>query len=346
VTRISAALLLAAFSGQASAADPAPAFCARLVSHVRQIARNPVSFRHALAVQQGLLDADLHVARRPNDPALAKRAFQQFLPEVPDTSVIELETSNGLWRVWVTGGTAECQDDAFFTKAADGRLVSVPSPRAELCWTSWRDLETVGGQTALVRFDGTNHPLEGMDVEIRPWTRGWQPPCRISLRYADRFRLSEAFCAHGTACRSSAALAMKLARALARDEHGHSLQSTAQVPPSLLRANADRLKTLQSQISDYGDGAAFPTFGRKANTEFPDYSYPTKTILVQVDGQLVAARVGIGGVGWRAIGDYLVVLYRLGSPKLEPVASYVVKRDVVGLQSATASIPASRRARN
>jgi hypothetical protein len=81
------------------------------------------------------------------------------------------------------------------------------------------------------------------------------------------------------------------------------------------------------------------SFGAKPRTEFPEYSDDGQTVAVQVAGRTLLANVGIGGVAWRAMGDYLVTLYRKDAAGLHPVAGFVVRRRATTLSRAEASIP-------
>jgi hypothetical protein len=58
-----------------------------------------------------------------------------------------------------------------------------------------------------------------------------------------------------------------------------------------------------------------------------------------VRGVTYVGLVGVGGVGWRQIGDDLLAVYEVEDGVLQPLAGIVVKRSVVGLASATVSRP-------
>jgi len=66
---------------------------------------------------------------------------------------------------------------------------------------------------------------------------------------------------------------------------------------------------------------------------------PPQVTLIALDGQTLIARVGIGGIGWRELGDYLITLYSSDGDDLDPIASFVVERKNIGLQSVTTSVP-------
>jgi hypothetical protein len=82
-----------------------------------------------------------------------------------------------------------------------------------------------------------------------------------------------------------------------------------------------------------------PTFGAKPRTEYANYAGNHQVALVEIAGKTLIARIGIGGVGWREIGDYLIAFYTDDAHGVDPVASFVVERQNTGLQSVTTSVP-------
>lgn len=56
-------------------------------------------------------------------------------------------------------------------------------------------------------------------------------------------------------------------------------------------------------------------------------------------GLIARIGIGIGGVGWREMGDYLIAFYADDMHGLDPVASFVVERQNTGLQMVTTSVP-------
>jgi hypothetical protein len=98
------------------------------------------------------------------------------------------------------------------------------------------------------------------------------------------------------------------------------------------------MKNVQS--TDFGGGGSLPTFGAKPRTEFPQFSNDGNvSTIVYINGRGYIAHVGIGGVGWRQIGDYLIAIYSATNGRALPVASFVVERRAVGLESVAVSIP-------
>jgi hypothetical protein len=82
-----------------------------------------------------------------------------------------------------------------------------------------------------------------------------------------------------------------------------------------------------------------PTFGAKPRTEYSSYAGNHQVALVEIGGKILIARVGIGGIGWREMGDYLIAFFTDDTHGIDPVASFVVERQNTGLQSVTTSVP-------
>jgi hypothetical protein len=278
--------------------------------------------------------------RTPPTPELSARAAQ-LLPEWTTLGAQDIQqVDQDTWRAVLTQGTLDCANEAFFRIGKDGRVTRLATPPSydELCWTSERDIGAFRGKPALIETERLDRPQLGIDVEISPWAGGWQESCRASLRYNDSFRLSETFCKDRKLCRGGAALAPRLARALAHDRTDRALEKIA--PPS--KAGLAVLGALDAvRFPNLGESERplLATFGAKPRTEFAEYSDERQIVAVQVVGQPLLANVGIGGVAWRAMGDYLVTLYRKDGAALRPVAGYVVSRRATTLSSAAVSIP-------
>jgi hypothetical protein len=210
-----------------------------------------------------------------------------------------------------------------------------------LCWSSWRDIGIVAGKPALIEQEEQDHPLMGLDVEITPWSAAeWTKACRVSIRFNDAFRVAEQFCSDQAVCSSAQSLAPKLAQALARVVDGKTLGDVSPPTPVEEKDFDARLASAKKAFETHDpDDAVLPTFGAKPRTEFPYYGSADAAVLVDVGGKTYIARVGIGALGWRDIGDYLVAIYSDDQNGLNPVASYVVQRRVTGLQSVETSVP-------
>jgi hypothetical protein len=332
--------LLSAGAG-AQAADArsrALAPCAALAAHVRGLAADPARFQAALAAEGGLLAPRVVIARA-GDPELAARAAEAFelAGEAPQVQAL----GGGVWRVSTTDGTLRCEDDHFFRVGASGALTAVPTPAAysDLCYRTGRDAATVDGRPAVVEIARTDTPVAGMDVEITPWANGWRAACGLSIRYTEAFRVSERFCADPQVCAEGAGLAVRLATAFARRPEGGGL--TAFAPPTSPRAKAAAASMPAIRRGFEDPRGVLPTFGAKARTEFPEYSDTSEMVVVAVAGEPLVAQVGVGGVGWRPLGDLLIALYRPGPRGGAPIAGYVVRREVTGLRDVRVSIPKS-----
>jgi hypothetical protein len=222
----------------------------------------------------------------------------------------------------------------------DGTLRTLPTPGASgnLCWTSTRDMGKAFGQIALIEREYREHPWQGLDVELTPWSGRWLASCKVSIQLYDAFRVSERFCGDQPACRAAEPLAAKLAQALARDADGKTLDRVSPPAPDAARTFDARLDAARIRFdADQAGHTPLPTFGKTPKTEYPIYGGTSAAALVEIGGKVFVARVGIGGIGWRDLGDYLVAIYTADKPDPIPVASFVVQRRVTGLKDVVAS---------
>lgn len=274
-------------------------------------------------------------------PAAVRAAAERLLDVSPGGALALSVLSPGVWRAERLEGTANCTRDVFF-RMERGRAVTLPAPPAftDLCWMSSRSVGAMNGVPVLVEQDDVEGPLLGFDVEVTPWRQGWRPACRLSVRYRDDFTVTESFGADRALRRSGSLLAVQLASALARTR-GVSEPSLAAAAPIAVARRYPALMTAAKRLAsrDLAGADSLPTFGEAAKTQFTDFSDTVTSAVVSVDGEPLVARVGIGGVGWRPIGDYLVVLYRQGAADLEPAASFVVSQNTTDLLSATVGAP-------
>jgi hypothetical protein len=258
-------------------------------------------------------------------------------------TVSEVEHVDGpAWRSVQMAGTAHCQTELFFSVRPDGELSAIDTPVVfgDLCWRSYRQVGRVGGRPALIEQEVLEHPLLGVDVEITPWTIGARATCQVAIRFNDAFRLTERFCKDPSVCTAAEPLVPKLAEALARAYDGTTLATLAPPPPHRAQALATQLvKAKESFESVQLSNTELPTFGAKPKTKYSAYAGSPQLTLIALAGQTLIARVGIGGIGWRELGDYLIALYSSDGDDLNPVASFVVERKNIGLHSVTTSVP-------
>jgi hypothetical protein len=336
------AMLGSLAAGQALAASLDPlAPCKALVAQVA--ARGSlmrVSGRTLLEREEVLAPLIQIGKRSPPTPELSARAAY-LLPEWNTLGAQDLQrVDRNTWRAALTQGTLDCADEAFFRVGEDGRVTRLATPPSyeELCWTSGRDMGSFRGTPALVETEILDRPQIGMDIEITPWAGDWQASCRASLRYDDVFTLTETFCGDRKLCRAGTALAPKLARAFSHDRNGSQLESVSPPSPKGLTALGD-IEAARLPRDGESGRPILASFGAKPHTEFPEYSDEMQTVAVQVAGQPLLANVGIGGVAWRAMGDYLITFYRKQGATFRPVAGYVVRRCATTLSKAETSIP-------
>lgn len=314
--------------------------CRQLAEQVRQHARAQPDFLKLDADR--LLAPTLTVrAAVATPPRAVRAAAERRLGVEPRGGLTVSLLSPSVWRAERLEGTASCTRDIFF-RMERGRAVTLPAPPAftDLCWMSGRRVGAMNHAPVLVERNSIDGPFPGFDVEITPWRQGWRPACRLSVRYRDAFTVTEFFGADRALVRSGAPLAAQLASALARTVDVSEPSLAAAAPISVARRYPAMMTAAKRLAERDMTGAdSLPTFGEAAKTQFTDFSDTVTASVVSIDGEPLVARVGIGGVGWRPIGDYLVVFYRQGPADLTPVASFVVARSMTGLLSATADVP-------
>jgi hypothetical protein len=339
-----ALLLIAAAAEAASAEGKEPlAPCGAVAVHVRSVAADPEAFGRQHALDYEALLAPIIRLPPPElaDADLWAKAIQLLGSD--RGQLVEVQHVDGpVWRTYQVAGTAACATETFFSVRSDGVLNAIETPATfgDLCWGSNRQIGSVGGRPALIEQEVREHPLPGLDVEITPWTSGERATCKVAIRFNDAFHVTERFCKDRSLCRAAEPLAPKLAEALARAADGNTLAAVAPPPADTARALAARLLEVKESIeSDHLGYTMLPTFGAKPRTEYATYAGNIEVALVDIAGQTLIARVGIGGVGWREIGDYLIALYSDDTQRLDPVASFVVERQTTGLQSVTTSVP-------
>ena len=192
----------------------------------------------------------------------------------------------------------------------------------------------------MIEQEVLEHPLLGVDVEITPWTNGERATCQVAIRFNDAFHVTERFCKDQSVCLAAELLAPKMAEALARSNDGTTLATIAPPPPQQRQAVSTRLvKAKESFESGRLGYTELPTFGAKPKTKYSEYAGSPQLTLIALAGQTLIARVGIGGIGWRELGDYLITLYSNDGDDLDPIASFVVARRNTGLRTVTTSVP-------
>jgi len=337
-------VLIAVVAESANAGgEDALAPCEAVAAHVKSVAADPRVFERQRALDYEALLAPIIRLPPPElaDADLWAKAMQLLGSD--HGLVVEVQHVDGpVWRAVQVAGTANCQTEQFFSVRPDGELSAIDKPAifGDLCWRSYRQIGRIGEQPALIVQEVREHPLLGLDVEITPWTSGERATCQVTIRFNDAFHVTERFCKDGLLCRAAEPLAPKLAEALARAADGSTLPIVAPPPPDTARALAARLHDVKESIeSDHLGYTMLPTFGAKPRTEYATYAGNHQVALVETAGKTLIARVGIGGVGWREMGDYLIAFYADDMHGLDPVASFVVERQNTGLQMVTTSVP-------
>ena len=322
-----AALLCAA--GPVQPAEPAAA----LANHVRE--RAATLTEAGTFMDTGALLSPL-VTAEPEDIEDEKilRFARETNPEPTDrwtTFVRRLDAR--LYQGYTLQGTMHCQHDWFFTVDDGGvpSLVETPPSYGLLCWSGGRSPATAFNQPTLIQTVDHEGPYYGSTVTITPWDgAGWQAPFQIDLRFDDSFAITEHFCVDATDCEDLEGEAKELARLYVRggeaDPVGRpDLQSAESAFGSYRSEHRPPFTTL-------------PTFGDTTKTEWPDFS-SSRDWALERDGEMVLVQAGIGGIGWRDLGDLMVVFARHAGDSFEPFASFVIRREQGQLRSVEVTTP-------
>jgi hypothetical protein len=340
-------LSIAPLAEAASAGGQEPIMpCDAVATHVKSVAADPRAVKRPHGQDYDDYDALLAPILGLPPPELADGDLWakaiKLLGGDQDT-VVEVQHVDGpVWRSVQVAGTAHCQTERFFSVRPDGGLSAIDTPAVfgDLCWSSYRQVGRVGGRPALIEQEIREHPLLGVDVEITPWTSSERTTCQVAIRFNDAFHVTERFCKDRSVCLAAEPLAPKLAEALARFNDGTTLAAIAPPPSQQAQALSTRLVNAKEGFESGRLGnAELPTYGAKPRTKYPTYAGSPQVTLIALAGQTLIARVGIGGIGWRELGDYLITLYSGDGDGLAPVASFVVERQNTGLRSVTTSVP-------
>jgi hypothetical protein len=341
-------LLIGSLTEAANAGAEAPITpCEAVAAHVKSAAADPRVVQRPPGQDYDDYDPLFAPIIRFPQPKLADADLwvkaKRFLNSEFGDQVYEVQHITGpVWRAVRVAGTAECQTERFFSVRPDGELSAIDTPVVfgDLCWSSSRRIGSVSGRPALIEQEIKVHPLLGVDVEITPWTSSERAACRVAMRFNDAFRRTERFCRDPTVCVAAEPLAVKLAEALARADDGTTLATLAPPPPQQAQARATRFVKAKERFESVQFGyTELPTFGAKPRTKYSVYAGSPQVTLIALAGQTLIARVGIGGIGWRELGDYLITFYSGDGDDLEPIASFVVERKNIGLRSVTTSVP-------
>jgi hypothetical protein len=335
-------LVLALFGAShaaAQSADLAP--CERLATQARGLPDFAwVKGFKALAPQLALADRDAKLT--PFEARLAGLASvkQALADEDGGYTVYVRQLAPNLFVASDSQGTLECETFVFLKTGPNGAATIVPGPPAfsERCWTDSGTAGRVFGQPAFVETSDFTDPAgDEQHLEITPWTGdGWGLPCQLTLTYRVSFAVTERFCGDGDVCTAATPFAADVAAA-------HGKAPTDQLfsyGPPLTHAQTDLLAKVGGGKPDEVATPVFPTFGEKAKTAFPGYSYNDVDLFpLKLKGVTYVAAIGYGGVGWRTIGDSLLAIYRVDGDQLKPLAGFVVVKSVTGLASATVDRP-------
>jgi hypothetical protein len=255
------------------------------------------------------------------------------------TVTIQRFGATDLYVAWDDQGTLECQN-VVFLRASPGhpaKIVDGPPQFSNLCWTSQGAAGAVLKAPAFIETEGfTDEAPDEEDIEVTRWgPNGWRPACRLALIFKTSFKVTERFCGDQGVCAAAAPLAAQIA-ARHRQPRPDKTPFRFGSPPTKAAETAfERVPQI-----DEINVPVFPTFGAKAKTEFPGYSYNGIDLFpLTLKGATHVAAIGYGGVGWREIGDALLAIYQPDGDDLKPLAGFVIARSVTGLASTRVEIP-------
>ena len=231
-------------------------------------------------------------------------------------------------------GSASCERFQFFDAPPASAAHPIVGPpmvqNAEpfaFCYTTKAYAGEVAGVPAFIVESNQDSTVE---LTFTPWRNGgWQPPCKVVIRFSDVFEVTERFC-KGVDCPEMAEQALALVKKA--DRHPHVAEASA-------GDQSGRFKAMK-ELAD-GEPAniqSFPTFGSTVRELDGAQFAPESVVLPLVVGdKTYLARVGHYAIGWRTMTDYLVAAYRMVGDSLEPVAGIYISKTRGKPVSATAN---------
>jgi hypothetical protein len=241
------------------------------------------------------------------------------------------ETKSGLRMVQSAQGTAYCQVFVFFDVAADGSAQAIADPPGaqpgRLCsTTSGSAIEVLGTPTFMV--EDRKLPEDNVVVALTPWQRGsWQRTCRIAFKFSHVFRAADRSC-RGVDCPRIEAEVLRQVERLDRQEPPSSSE-----PP----VEREKVEKMTALAKDYAE-RFLPSLPRDTaklfESSFIEFRDPAFVPFV-FESETYLAQIGHGVYRYVTSPDYLFAAYRLAEDRLEPVASFYVRKERDRLLSAT-----------
>ena len=286
--------------------------------------------------------------RPDNSKADVATAFERRLaarPEVHETLAVDDEGSiqvdrlagTDIYALTSVQGTMHCYTSMFLRARPGAEPSTVAAPRSlagddnEICWTTVEGVARAFDTPVHVVHDLLVPTATTATFTITPW-RGavWGPAGRAVLTFRAAYTLDDHYCGDQAVCAAGSKVASDVAAAYHRLRESNDQANSfafGPPPPPEFAARIAAVKLTQA-ASD------FPTFGAAAGRE-PGYGGSGHIVFpLQLDGHWYAAAVGEGGVGWREDETTLLAVFNLDGKTLPPLAGFVVRRSLAGLDSA------------
>jgi hypothetical protein len=258
---------------------------------------------------------------------------------VDDDGSLDIEHLEGteLYAVTSVQGTAHCYVSAFVRARVGREPEVILGPKSlgndenDVCWTTGEGLARAFDTPVHAVHDFLGSTAATADFTLTPWTpAGWGAPCRAELTFRATYFMTDVYCGDRVVCAAAADAALKIAAAYNRVRESNGAADAFAFGP--LAPDDFAAKVAQVKLSPAGGD--FPTFGQASGPE-PEYGGSGHILFpLQLGDHWYAAAVGHGGVGWREDDTTLLAIFSLENAKLTPLASFVITRGLVGLDSA------------
>lgn len=256
-----------------------------------------------------------------------------------ETVFIDHLAGTDLYALSTVQGTLHCQTTVFVRARPGGPARPVAGPassgEADVCWTTSAGFARAFGQPVYVVHDGLFQDVKKASFEIAPWTgAGWGPTCRTELKFRADYALSERHCGDKSVCAAPGDIAKSVALAYNRAREGGNDGAGFRYGPADPVQAATVKAFMAAQDSPSTWTPDFPAFGKDRTDDHP-ISYSGFALFpLTLDGRSLVGAIGHEGVGWREGANTLFAIYALNHGVLNPLAGFVFKRSLAGLESA------------
>lgn len=267
-----------------------------------------------LAPQEERADANSVASKIPVDPGKPLTDAINDLVDNGDTTWITLAMlpDIGTGGMYTVAGTLHCATWELFTwRGRTLQALKTPHVLQQNCWTT---------RGTIVSFQGTTRALSlgialtDSTIQTQALTSGkWIEPNRLEVRYDYELQSPQGFCAEDNpGCSDLIALANAYVARYDRSRIPDLLSATA-----LSDQEAASYATMLASMRDL-DGL-LPTFGQTINDGYSAFGDGAITFPVRWHGEVLLGRISRASLGWRTGDNWLIGLWRLSGPSLEPV---------------------------